>query len=124
MKNSNKGFSILELIIVIAIMAILVGLIAPFLYIYLNKSQVSADTQLCSSIQDAIFISMHDRDVTTAEDDSNDQIKLICSGNKVALDTLADSEFVRNVNDIVGYNICSTDNNREHFKSKIARENG
>jgi prepilin-type N-terminal cleavage/methylation domain-containing protein len=124
MKNSHKGFSLIELIIVIAIMAILVGVFAPVLFIYLNKSQVSADTQLCSSIQDAIYISMHDQDVATAEDDSKDQIDLICSGNKVALDSLSDCEFVRNVNDIVGYDVCSVNNNRDHFKTKIARENG
>ena len=124
MKKSNKGFSLVELIIVIAIMAILVGVLAPILFIYLNKSQVSADTQLCSSIQDAIFISMNDHDVATADDDSLDQIDLICSGNKVALDSLTDSEFVRNVNEIVGYDVCSVNNNREHFKTKIAREHG
>ena len=123
MKN-NKGFSLVELIIVIAIMAILVGVLVPVLYIYLNKSQVSADTQLCSSIREAIFISMHDQDVAIAEDDSKGQMDLISSGNKVAIDSLNDSEFVRNVNDIVGYDVCSVDNNREHFKTKIARENG
>ena len=38
MKN-NKGFSLVELIIVIAIMAILVGVIAPQLILYIEKSR-------------------------------------------------------------------------------------
>ncbi|MBO6205612.1 MAG: prepilin-type N-terminal cleavage/methylation domain-containing protein, partial [Lachnospiraceae bacterium] len=39
MKN-NKGFSLVELIIVIAIMAILVGVMAPQLIKYIEKSKV------------------------------------------------------------------------------------
>ena len=124
MRINKKGFSLIELIIVIAIMAILVGIAVPCLYIFLSRSKVSSDVQLCSSIQDAIYISMHDPDVIKATDDSKSQIDMICSGNKVSLESLSDSEFVRNVNDIVGYDICSINNNREHFKTHIARENG
>ncbi len=45
MKKSmnNKGFSLVELIIVIAIMAVLVGLLAPQYLKYVNNSKVSTD---------------------------------------------------------------------------------
>lgn len=59
MKN-NKGFSLVELIIVIAIMAILVGVIAPQLILYIEKSRVAADTQYCDSIREAITIACSD----------------------------------------------------------------
>ena len=42
-KTNNKGFSLVELIIVIAIMAILVGVLAPQYLKYVEKSRVSAD---------------------------------------------------------------------------------
>ena len=124
MKNKNKGFSLIELIIVIAIMAILVGVTVPVLIIFLGKTKVSADVQLCSTIREAIYISMNDPIVREADDESKDQIDLICSGSKVELDSLSDSEFVRNVNEIVGYDVFSASDNREHFKTQIARSNG
>lgn len=51
----NKGFSLVELIIVIAIMAILVGVMAPQLMKYVEKSRVSADTQVADTVRTAIM---------------------------------------------------------------------
>ena len=62
MKN-NKGFSLVELIIVIAIMAILVGVMAPQLIKYIEKSKVSADTQAADSIHTAVLTAMMDPEV-------------------------------------------------------------
>ncbi len=42
---NNKGFSLVELIIVIAIMVILVAVLAPQYLRYVEKSRVSTDTQ-------------------------------------------------------------------------------
>ena len=42
-KMNNKGFSLIELIIVIAIMAVLVAIIAPNLTKYLGKSKSQTD---------------------------------------------------------------------------------
>ena len=42
-KMNNKGFSLIELIIVIAIMAVLVAIIAPNLTRYLGKSKSQTD---------------------------------------------------------------------------------
>ncbi len=42
-KSNNKGFSLVELIIVIAIMAVLVGTLAPQYIRYVEKSRIAAD---------------------------------------------------------------------------------
>nr|MCR4648880.1 type II secretion system GspH family protein [Lachnospiraceae bacterium] len=44
--KENKGFSLVELIIVIAIMAILTGVMAPQLIRHMEKTNVAADTQV------------------------------------------------------------------------------
>jgi len=49
MKKDNKGFSLVELIIVIAIMAILVGIVGSQVLPYLNKSREAKDQQIVSS---------------------------------------------------------------------------
>lgn len=63
MKKNNKGFSLVELIIVIAIMAVLVGVMAPQLIKFIEKSNVSADTQLLDAVYNAVVYASVDPDV-------------------------------------------------------------
>lgn len=53
-KMNNKGFSMVELIIVIAIMAILAAALAPALIKYINKSRLSTDVSTGTSIASAV----------------------------------------------------------------------
>ena len=53
-KMNNKGFSLVELIIVIAIMAILSAALAPQLMKYIEKSRVSTEQSSCSSIESCV----------------------------------------------------------------------
>ena len=124
MKKCNKGFSLIELIIIIAIMAILVGFLTPNLVKYLGRTKVSSDLQMCDSIQTAITVAMNDPDVINSQDNSHQQINDIKSGNVVSLDSLTDSVFVDTVNEILGYDVSSLSDNRNHFRTKMARDNG
>ena len=68
MNNSknNKGFSLVELIIVIAIMAILVGVLAPQFIKYVEKSRESTDLQNIEEIKTAIEIYVADHESASA----------------------------------------------------------
>lgn len=56
LKRANGGFSLVELIVVIAIMAILVGVAVPVYSSYIEKTQKSKDTQMIDEIKHAIEI--------------------------------------------------------------------
>lgn len=62
---TNKGFSLVELIIVIAIMAVLVGVLAPQFLKYVERSRKSTDCQNAASIVTALQTYAVDPMVTT-----------------------------------------------------------
>lgn len=65
-KIDNKGFSLVELIIVIAIMAILIGVMSPQLMKYVERARQSKDTQAVDSVHTAIVTAMLDPAVDDA----------------------------------------------------------
>ena len=73
-KRNNKGFSLVELIIVIAIMAILAGVLAPQFVKYINRSRKSTDIQNAQQIATAISAEFADTATTEAiaEQEIND----------------------------------------------------
>ena len=57
---TNKGFSLVELIIVIAIMAVLVGVLAPQFIKYVEQSRRSTDIQNAENIKTAVLADIAD----------------------------------------------------------------
>lgn len=65
-KRNNKGFSLVELIIVIAIMAILAGVLAPQFVKYINRSRKSTDIQNAQQMATALSTEFADTERTDA----------------------------------------------------------
>ena len=62
-KMNNKGFSLVELIIVIAIMAVLIGVLAPQYIKFVAKSKVSTDITNAEELANAINVALADTDM-------------------------------------------------------------
>lgn len=64
LSGEREGFSLIELIIVIAIMAILIGIIALAVIPYLEKSRVGKDQQTVDSVYGAFQATIADQKIT------------------------------------------------------------
>ncbi len=65
-KSNNKGFSLVELIVVIAIMAVLVGVLAPTLIRNVEKSRESTDLQTLDSLRQSVTTALSTESVNNA----------------------------------------------------------
>jgi len=63
-KMNNKGFSLVELIVVIAIMAVLVGVLAPQFIKYVESSRRSTDVSNAENIRSAVLADIADGAIT------------------------------------------------------------
>lgn len=57
-KANNQGFSLVELIIVIAIMAVLIGVLAPQFIRYVERSRVQKDASAIAEVENAIEVAL------------------------------------------------------------------
>lgn len=98
---NNKGFSLVELIIVIAIMVILVAVLAPQYLKYVEKSRVSTDVQTTVEFINALQVLASDPDVDlsggtyTVENNASDTIKLSSDLKDALIDSgmMASADF-------------------------------
>lgn len=103
MKTNNKGFSLVELIIVIAIMAILVGVIAPQLLRYVEKSKVTADEEVLNAIYSAVVYASYDPNVLDDPDAKAIIDSLVTPRTLESIMTPAGNAYAAEVMDTLGW---------------------
>lgn len=91
-KLGNKGFSLVELIVVIAIMAVLVGVLAPTLIKNIEKSRESKDAQNIEQIKSACEVALQNEKAYQNTVNSSGDVTLVTltSTNCEVTSTLTD----------------------------------
>lgn len=125
-KKDNKGFTLVELVIVVAILAILVGLLAPQYTKYVEKSRKSADASNMDEIIKAIEVHYVEQGVNSTGADTTVTVtmnsdKKIPVSVKAGTADLDLTEYLKNIGNITmkgnwGANVVAT--------LKVSKEGG
>ena len=68
-RKANKGFTLVELIIVVAIIAVLSAVIAPQYIKYVEKSKIATDMDVAAAIEQAVNVLCADGTITGTDAD-------------------------------------------------------
>lgn len=82
-KKNNKGFSLIELIIAIAILIILTGMLAPQFMKYIEKSREAKDVQAMDTVYSSVQAAL-------ANEAAYDEMVKLTDGDKLYCGTLDD----------------------------------
>lgn len=97
---TNKGFSLVELIIVIAIMAVLVGVLAPQYIKYVDKSRVSADKQMVEQFVTAMNVIAADEQNTLATTGKTYTVTSAANSDAITISDDLKAEFTSTNNSV------------------------
>lgn len=101
MKKKNKGFTLVELVIVIAVIAILAAVLIPTFSSVIKNANNSADTQLVASLN--IVAATHQATGDNGEFDSADNIRKMLAEEGIPATSLK----TKNKNNVIVYNTAT-----------------
>ncbi len=80
-KRNNKGFSLVELIVVILIMAVLAVALAPQVMKWVNRSRIAADVQTYEAVMSACQLALADENAFKAIKDDTITVEIHTNSN-------------------------------------------
>lgn len=102
-KKNNKGFSLVELIVVIAIMAVLMVVLAPAMLRYVEKSRAQKDNTAVTEVQRAVELALSEE--TVVDKISGGEVVTVSNGSIAAGTPAAPNELLAEV----GKTVTSSD---------------
>ena len=125
-KKDNKGFTLVELVIVVAILAILVGILAPQYTKYVEKSRQSADASNLENIVKGFKVAAADTDYNIIPNGKDAvakfQILMTADGTTITADANAPKDGKKwsdALKEYTGYDFSTTDGGKDiKLKSK------
>ena len=122
-KKNNKGFSLVELIVVIAIMAVLMVVLAPAMLRYVEKSRVQKDESAVSEVINAVNIALSVEDIN---EDTNANDTIVVGDNSITPGTGAAKlvEEVKKTVDPSKMDLSSKQYKSRTYTIKIVEKNG
>lgn len=114
-KKNNKGFSLIELIIAIAILVILTGLLAPQFMKYIEKSREAKDMQTLDAVYSAVQGAFADEDAyqNFVSESADGDYKDVSKGmllKSLAPDNAADTDrFAKELRTLLGVSTIEKD---------------
>ncbi|HEX3021308.1 MAG TPA: prepilin-type N-terminal cleavage/methylation domain-containing protein, partial [Lachnospiraceae bacterium] len=109
-RKNNKGFSLVELIIVIAIMAILVGIIGSQLVPYLERSRAGRDRATLDTIYTAYSTALAENEVTSPRTSDGLDAQTDKTGDSIRTLLGASLDLDSEINKRFSSNAAGTDN--------------
>jgi len=108
-KMNNKGFSLVELIIVIAIMAILIAVLAPQYLRYVEKSRLQADNSAVGEVANAVKVAAANDRIASGIS-NGDKYTFKRAAEAPAFDGSGDAELNSELKAVVGENVAMKSN--------------
>lgn len=118
MKKNNKGFSLVELIVVIAIMAVLMVVLTPALLRYVEKTRLQKDNSAIAEIENAAVIACASEKINTEVSTTPAVIEFKTVSNEVVVTFDTTKELGKELATILGDKVVLSSNTYKKATAK------